>query len=58
MVYQEIEPLNPRTLALTRATNSVNVIGVLVNDRRIARDILSYLSVAMDATLVQPLPRI
>jgi hypothetical protein len=57
-VYQGIEPLNPRTLALTRVTNSVNFIGVLVNDRRIAPDIVSYLSVAIDATLVQPLPRI
>lgn len=58
MVYQGMEPLKPRALVVTRATSSVNVIGVFVNDKRIAREMVWYLSAAMELTLLEPLPRI
>jgi hypothetical protein len=54
MVYQGIEPLKPRTLASTCVTNPENVIGVLVNEARTAREIISYLSAAIVVCLLQP----
>jgi uncharacterized NAD-dependent epimerase/dehydratase family protein len=51
-----MEPLKPRALVATRVTSSENVIGVLVNDERIAREMMSYLSAAMELTVLQPLP--
>jgi len=58
MVYQGMEPLKLPALVVTRATSSVNVIGVSVNDKRIAREIGWYLSAAIELTLLQLLPRI
>jgi len=58
MVYQGMESVKPLALVVTRRTSSENVIGVLRNDKRIAREIASYLSVEMELTLLHPLPRI
>jgi hypothetical protein len=56
MVYQGMEPSNAPTRVLTRLTKSVNVIGVLVSEARMAREIVVYLSAAMEGAFRHPLP--
>ena len=58
MVYQGTEPLNPGVFALTFATSLENGVGDFESDMRIAPEISSYLSAAMELAFFQPLPRI
>src|SRR5262245_28806083 len=57
-MYQGMEPVNVPTLTSTRLTRSENSIGAFVTEAIMAREIVSYLSVAMELTFLQPLPRI
>lgn len=56
-MYHGIEPAKGFALLVTRFTTSEKVMGVIVNVPRIARDIFSYFSVAIDFGLVHVFPR-